>query len=66
MKCPYRTKVIHKPENTDGYVKHFAEDITEFCECVKTGCPFYDAIDYTDEYAKHVKEHCRKAEREVK
>lgn len=60
MKCPYQTKVIHKPEDTDGYMKSFAEDITEFCECVKTECPFY----YASSHAKI--EHCRKAESEVK
>ena len=56
MKCPYQIRVIHKPEYTEGYVKNFAEDITMFCDCVKTECPFY--------YIK-VTEHCRKAEREV-
>ena len=66
MKCPYQTKVIHKPEYIDEYTyaKHFAEDVTEFCECVKSECPFYHA-EYTDGYAKHVKERCRKAERET-
>ena len=58
MKCPYQTKVIHKPEYTEGYVRNFAEDITKFCECVKSECPFY--------YTTHVKEHCRKAESEDK
>lgn len=64
MKCPYQTKVIHKPEDTEGYIKSFAEDITEFCECVKRECPFY----YTTEYkpASLVKEHCRRAESEDK
>lgn len=63
MKCPYQTRVIHKPEYTEGYVKNFAEDITMFADCVKTECPFY----YTTEYkpARHVKEHCRKTEREA-
>lgn len=56
MKCPYQTKVIHKPEYTDEYVKRFAEDITEFCECVKSECPFY--------YTSLAREHCRKAESE--
>ena len=64
MKCPYQIKVIHKTEYTEGYVKHFDEDITEFCECVKRECPFY----YTTEYkpARKITEHCRKAESEVK
>ena len=53
MKCPYQTKVIHKPEDIDGYVKKFAEDITEFCEC-----PFY--------YVSAIAEHCRRAESEVR
>lgn len=61
MKCPYQTKVIHKIEYTEGYVN---EDITEFCECIKSECPFY----YTSEYkpARQITEHCRRAEREVK
>ena len=64
MKCPYQTKVIHKPEDTDGYIKNFAEDITEFCECMRLECPFY----YTTEYkpARLVAEHCRRVENEGK
>lgn len=64
MKCPYQTRVIHKPEYTEGYVKNFAEDITEFCECVKSKCPFY----YTAVYmpARQITEHCRRAESEYK
>lgn len=61
MKCPYQTRVIHKPEYTEGYVRNFAEDITEFGDCFETECPFY----YTTEYAKNkITEHCRKAESE--
>lgn len=65
MKCPYQTRVIHKPEYTEGYVvENFAEDVTEFGDCVKTECPFY----YTTEYkpTRRVKEHCRKAEVETR
>lgn len=64
MKCPYQTKVIHKPQQTEGYYLIYAEDITEFCECVKSKCPFY----YTSEYrpAREVTEHCRRAESENK
>lgn len=61
MKCPYQTKVIHIPEYPDGY----AQDVTQFCECVKSECPFY----YTSwpaysTTAATVEEHCRRAERE--
>lgn len=59
MKCPYQTEVIHYPEYTEGYVTHFARDITEFYECVKSKCPFY----YTSQEHETV-EHCRKAESE--
>jgi len=61
MRCPYQTKVIHK--YTGAYVKNLAEDITEFCECIKSECPFY----YTTEYkpARIITEYCRKAEKEV-
>ena len=62
MKCPYQTKVIHKPEYTEGYVTDFAEDITVFCECVKSKCPFY-FFDYTS-WGHEIIEHCRKAESE--
>ena len=63
MKCPYQTKVIHKPAITEEGIRS-SEDITEFCECLKSECPFY----YTSEYkpARHITEHCRRAEREVK
>lgn len=60
MKCPYQIKVIHKPEDIDGYVKNFAEDITEFCECAKSECPFYVSMNH------HKLERCRRAENEVK
>jgi hypothetical protein len=62
MKCPYQTKVIHKPEYTEGYEIKFAMDITEFGECVKSECPFYHTTEYKP--TRHIKEHCRKAESE--
>lgn len=58
MKCPYQIKTIYKPEYTEGYIKHFAEDITEFCECLKNECPLY----YTT--GGKIVEHCRRAESE--
>ena len=61
MKCPYRTKIIHKPEYTDGYIKHFAEDITEFCDCVQDECPFY-----YETWAHNPMKHCKKVESEGK
>lgn len=64
MKCPYRTKIIHKAEHKAGYMKYFAEDITEFCSCVKFDCPFYYYTPSFDLGA--IVEHCRKAESEVK
>ena len=57
MKCPYQTITTHKPEYTDGYVKHFAKDTVEFGDCIKNECPFY----YTTWVHKKV-EHCSKAE----
>ena len=69
MKCPYQTKVIHKPEYTEGCVDHFAEDITNFCECIKSECPFYYMTDYYEsDYkpTKQIAEHCRRAESEYK
>ena len=62
MKCPYQTRVIHKPEYTEGFVDSFAEDVTEFGDCVKTECPFYHTTEYRS--TRQVKEHCRRAERE--
>lgn len=61
MKCPYQTKVIHKPKYEKTYTTVPAEDITVFCECIKSECPFY----YTTYYATEVTEHCRRAESEV-
>ena len=64
MKCPYQTIVIHKPEITEGYLRGFARDVTEFGNCDETECPFY----YTTEYglARQITEHCRRAEKESK
>lgn len=59
MKCPYQTRIIHKTEYTDGYIKHFAEDITKFCECIKSECPFYSTV-----IADKTIERCRKSESE--
>lgn len=59
MKCPYQKIIIHKPEDIDGYVIHFAKDIVEFGNCVKNECPFY----YTNKTVDQV-EHCRRAESE--
>ena len=56
-KCPYQTKVIHKPEST---LTH-AEDITEFCECIESECPFY----YTIWAHKDIPQ-CRRVESEGK
>ena len=59
MKCPYQTKVIHKPEYIEGDFKYIAEDITKFGECVKSECPFY----YTS-WEHKIVERCRRAESE--
>lgn len=64
MKCPYQSRLIHKPEYTEGYIKNFAEEITEFCECIKSECPFYYTTEYTP--ARHITEHCHRAESEYK
>lgn len=45
-------------------MKNFAEDITEFGDCVKTECPFYYTIEYAP--ARMITERCRKAESEDK
>lgn len=60
MKCPYQTRVVHKPEYTAGCVIHFAEDITVFYECSKNECPFY----YTSSWGEEIEEHCGRAEKE--
>lgn len=41
MRCPYQLRVIHQPGYDKGYERQFAEDITEFGECIKNECPFY-------------------------
>ena len=61
MKCPYQTRLIHKPEYIENYVKHFAMDVIEFGDCVKEECPYYHYRIYDD--ASH-KEYCLKAESE--
>lgn len=63
MKCPYQKKVIHKPVITENGIKA-SEDIAEFCECLKAECPFYYATEYKP--ARHIIEHCRRVESEVK
>lgn len=62
MKCPYQTRITHKPERTRASGVEFAEDITQFGECLKNECPFY----YTKKYnERNTTEHCHKAESEV-
>lgn len=56
MKCPYQTKIVHIPEDTEGYIKRYEEYVTEFCNCIQSECPFY--------YIIHYKSRCRRAERE--
>lgn len=63
MKCPYQTKVIHKPESNRGYEIQFAQDITRFGECLKSECPYYIAQHY--ESTNQTIETCRKVESEV-
>ena len=55
------TRVIHKPEYTEGDMRNYAEDITEFGDCIESECPFYYKTEYKP--TRHVTEHCRKAER---
>ena len=57
MKCPYQTMIIHIPEYPSGY----AQDVTQFCECIKSECPFYHTI---TAYKKTI-ERCRRAESEI-
>lgn len=57
MKCPYQTIIIiHEPET----VTEYAKEKTTFSECLKNECPFYHMV------KQDAKEHCRKAEKEVK
>ena len=63
MKCPYQTRVIHKPEDIEGYVKHFAMDVTEFGNCLKEECPFYH---YRINPDASRTEYCYKAESEIR
>ena len=61
MKCPYQTRVIHKPEFTNGCA--YAEDVTEFCDCVQSECPFYYTREYKHKSTRLTTGHCRRAER---
>ena len=47
MKCPFRKTVIHKPEYSANYTKHFAEDKVIFEDCYETECPFYFYVNET-------------------
>lgn len=63
MLCPFQTIVIHRPENTDGYVTRYAEDITKFAKCLKSECPYYQAVTFSS--MNQIVESCRKVESEV-
>lgn len=41
MKCPFRKTVIHQPDRTEGYTRHFAQDIETYPDCYENQCPFY-------------------------
>lgn len=65
MKCPYQTKVIHQTEYIEGnYVKHCAQDITQFSDCLGSECPFYRTTE--NRVTGITREHCRRAESEGK
>ena len=64
MKCPYQTRVIHKPEYISGDSIYRAEDMTEFGDCIKTECPFYYTIEHS--VSRTTTEHCARAERELR
>lgn len=61
MKCPYRKRIIHKPEHTEGYVTYYAEDIEEFADCCESKCYFYRKKRMTD---GSIEERCKRAESE--
>ncbi len=56
MKCPYLKKVIHKSEVYDMESVRTTHYV-EFCDCIKSECPFY--------WVRRTVERCRKAESEV-
>ena len=62
MKCPYQTKRIHKPERIKAGMRLFAEDTTEFCECIGIECPFYYMS--LEPKTHETIGHCRRAESE--
>lgn len=43
MICPYRKRVIHRPDHVDGCTRYYALDTEEFLDCYKKDCPFYAA-----------------------
>ena len=61
MKCPFQMMVIHKPEYTQNYVRHYAMDINQFGDCVKEECPYYRYRINSDASRT---EYCLKAESE--
>ncbi len=42
MKCPFRKKIIHKPEIRNGYYPIYPQDVTEYMDCYENDCPFYE------------------------
>ena len=67
MKCPYQKKVIHIPEAyLDMKTALYAEDITQFCDCLESECPFYYITEKHKPSDTLIKEHCRRVESEVK
>ena len=62
MKCPYRKKIIHKPEHTEGFITYYAADIEEYADCCESKCPFYRRWRTT---SGGIEEHCKRAESEV-
>lgn len=66
MKCPYMKKVVHKCYDFSINSIIHSEDIPEFCDCIKTECPFYYTTEYRPtKYILRIKEKCRKVENEL-
>lgn len=42
MKCPWLIRTITQTETTRGGVQSNRNEFQEFCNCMKSDCPFYE------------------------
>jgi len=64
MKCPYRKKVYHHPEEDTYCATHCAYDEEGFADCYGRECPLYkETLGMSDQIGAYG--HCMRALKEV-